>query len=93
MDSVLNKQHNSIRLHPSDLNTHFTILASCLTHKDNESHNFTDFFNSILEETGPETFKIKHTDYNEVRKKMKKKKKWNKRKTAQRLMTASLLAI
>ena len=75
MDSVLNKQHNSIRLHPSDLNTHFTILASCLTHKDNESHNFTDFFNSILEETGPETFKIKHTDYNEVRKKMKKKKK------------------
>ena len=93
VDRILNKQRNRIELHPSDLNTNFTTLPSRLIHKDNESHNFTDFFNSILEETGPETFKIKHTDYNEVRKKMKKKKKWNKKKTAQRLMTASLLAI
>ena len=61
MDKILNKQHNRIKLHPSDLNAHFTTLASRLTHKDNEPHDFTDFLNTISEETGPETFKIKHT--------------------------------
>ena len=65
---MLNKQHNRIKLHPSDLNTHFTTLASCLTHKDNEPHDFTDFFNTISEKTELKTFKIKHTNCNEVRK-------------------------
>ena len=68
MDRIINKQHNNIKLHPSDLNTHFTTLVSCLTHKDNEPHDVTDSFNTISEETELETFKIKHTNYNEVRK-------------------------
>ena len=68
VDRILNKQHNRIKLHPSDLNTHFTTLASRLIHKDNELHYFTEFFNTISEETELETFKIKHTNYNEVRK-------------------------
>ena len=66
MDIILNKQHNRIKLHPFDLNAHFTTLASRLTHKDNEP--LTDFFNTISEETELETFKIKHINYNEVRK-------------------------
>ena len=68
MERILNKQHNRIKLHPSDLNAHFTTLASRLTHNGNEPHDFADFFNTISEETGLETFKIKHTNYNEVRK-------------------------
>ena len=68
MDRVPNKQHNRIKLHPSDLNTHFITLASRLTYKDNEPHDFTDFFNTISEGIELETFKIKHTKYNEVRK-------------------------
>ena len=68
VDRLLNKQHNRIKLHPSDLNTHFTTLASRLIHKDNELHYFTEFFNTISEVTELETFKIKHTNYNEVRK-------------------------
>ena len=68
VDRIINKQHNNIKLHPSDLNTHFTTLVSCLTHKDNDPHDVTDSFNTISEETELETFKIKHTNYNEVRK-------------------------
>ena len=52
MDRILSKQHNRIILHPSDLNTHFTTLASRLARKDIEPHDFTDFFNTISEETG-----------------------------------------
>ena len=68
MNRILNKQHTRIKLHPSDLNTHFNTLASSLTHKDNEPHDFTYFFNITSEKTELETFKIKHTNYNEVRK-------------------------
>ena len=68
MDRILNEQDNRIKLHPSDLNTHFTTLASCLTYKDNEPHDFTDFFNTISEKNELKTFKIKHTNRNEVRK-------------------------
>ena len=68
MDRILNKQHNHIKLHPSNLNTPFTTLATRLTHKSNDPDDFTDFFNNtISEETELETFKIKHTNYNEVR--------------------------
>ena len=59
VDRILNKQHNRIKLHPSNLNTHFTTLASRLTHKGNEPYDFTDFFSIISEETGLEIFKIK----------------------------------
>ena len=68
MDIILNKQHNRIKVHLSDQNTHFTTLASHLTHKDNEPHDVTDFLNTISEKNELETFKIKHTNYNEVRK-------------------------
>ena len=68
VDRILNKQRNRIELHPSDLNTNFTTLPSRLIHKDNEPHFFTDFLNTISEETGLETFKIKHTNDIEVRK-------------------------
>ena len=56
-----------MKLHPSDLNTDFTTLLSHLAPKDNESHDFRDFLNTISEETELETFKIKHTNFNEVR--------------------------
>ena len=46
---MLNNQHSRIKLHPSNLNTHFTTLASRLTQKDNEPHDFTDIFNTISE--------------------------------------------
>ena len=54
---ILNKQHDRIKLHPSDLNTHFTTFAWRLTHKDNEPHDFTDLLDSISEESQLETFK------------------------------------
>ena len=68
VDRILNKEHNRIKVHLSDQNNHFTTFASSLAHKDNEPHDFTDFFNTISTETELETFKIKHTNYNEVRK-------------------------
>ena len=43
VDRILNKQCNRIKLHPSDLNTHFTTLPLRLIHKDNEPHFFADF--------------------------------------------------
>ena len=57
MHRILNKQHDRIKLHPYDLNTHFTTFASRLTHKDNEPHDFTDLLDSISEESQLETFK------------------------------------
>ena len=57
MDRILNKQHNRIKVHLSDQNNHFTTFASSLAHKDNEPHDFTDFFNTISTETELETFK------------------------------------
>ena len=68
MDRILNKQHDRIKLHPSDINNHFTSLASCLTHKINEPYNFTEFFRNILDEVNLDTFKINQTNYDEVRK-------------------------
>ena len=68
MHRILNKQHNRIKLHPSDINNHFTSLVSRLTRKINEPYDFTEFFQNISGDINADTFKIKHTSYNEVRK-------------------------
>ena len=65
---ILNKQHDRIKLHPSDLNNHFTSLASCLTRKTHEPYDFTEFFQNISDDINADRFKIKHTNYDEVRK-------------------------
>ena len=44
VNRILNKQHDCIKLHPSDINNHFTSLTSHLTHKINEPYDFTDSF-------------------------------------------------
>ena len=68
MDRILNKQHDRIKLHPSDINNHFTSLASRLTCKINEPYDFTEFFQNISGDANPDTFKINQTNYDEVRK-------------------------
>ena len=67
MHRILNIQHDRIKLQPSDLNNHFTSLASRLTHKINEPYDFTKFFQNISDDVNADTFKIKHTNYDEVR--------------------------
>ena len=68
VDRISNKQHDRIKLHPSDINNQFIPLASCLTHKINEPYDFTEFFQNILDDVNPDMFKINHTNYDEVRK-------------------------
>ena len=68
MHRILNKQHDRIKLQPSDINNHFTSLASCLTRKINEPDDFTEFFQSISDDVNVDTFKIKYINYDEVRK-------------------------
>ena len=57
-----------MKLHPSDINNHFTSLASRLTRKINEPCNFTELFQNISDDLNADTFKIKHTNYDEIRK-------------------------
>ena len=52
----------------SDINNHFTSLASRLTRKMNEPYDFPEFFQNISDDVIADTFKIKHTNYDEVRK-------------------------
>ena len=68
MDRILNKQHDRTKRHPSDIKNHFTSLASRLTRKINEPYDFTEFFQNISDDANPDTFKINHANYNEVRK-------------------------
>ena len=68
MHRILNKQHDRIKLHPSDINNHFTSLASRLTRKINELYDFTEFFQNISDDVNADTFKIKLKIYDEVRK-------------------------
>ena len=68
MDRILNKQHDRIKHHPSDVNNHFTSLASRLTRKINEPYHFTEFFQNISDDVNSDSFKINDTNYNEVRK-------------------------
>ena len=64
--SILNKQHDRIKLHPSNLTNHFTSLASHLTCKINEPYDFAEFFQNISDYVNADTFRIKHTKYDEV---------------------------
>ena len=68
MHRILNKQHYRIKLHPSDINNHFTSLASRLTRKINEPYDFTEFFQNISDDVNADASKIKHANYDEVRK-------------------------
>ena len=68
MERILNKQHDRIERHLSDINNHFTSLPSRMTRKINEPQDFTGFFQSISDDVNSDTFKIKHTNYHEVQK-------------------------
>ena len=69
MNRILNKQQKRINLHPIDHNTHFTSLASPLTHK----MNILTFFRNMSENTDQDTFQIEHTNYDEIRNYTRKK--------------------
>ena len=47
---ILNKQLDLIKLHSSDINNNFASLVSCLTHKINETYDFTEFFQNISDD-------------------------------------------
>ena len=66
MHRILNKQHDRIKRHPSDINNHFTFLAFRLTRKINESYDFNEFFQKISDDANADTFKITHTNYDEA---------------------------
>ena len=68
VDRILNNQHDPIKPHHSGINNHFTSLASRMTCKINEPCDFTKFFQNISDDANPDTFKINHTNYDEVRK-------------------------
>ena len=68
MHRVLNKQHDRTKLSLSDINTNFTSFASRLTRKINEPYDFTEFFQNMSDYVNADTFKIKYTNYDEVRK-------------------------
>ena len=63
VNRILNKQHDRIKLHPPDINNHFTSLASHLTGKINGP-----YLQNISDDVHPDTFKIKLANYDEVRK-------------------------
>ena len=64
VNRILNKQHDRIKIHPSNIK----FLSSRLTHKINEPYNFTEFFQNISDDVNPDIFKIKHTNYDKIRK-------------------------
>ena len=66
-DRILNKQHDCIKLDRSNINNNFTSLASRLTRKINEPYDFAELLENISDDVNPDTFKIKHTNYDEVR--------------------------
>ena len=68
MNRILNKQHDRIKLHPPDINNHFTSLASHLTGNINGPYDFTDFFQNISDDVHPDTLKMKLANYDEVQK-------------------------
>ena len=65
---ILNKQQDHIILHPSDIDIHFTSLASRMARKINEQYDFTEFLLNISDDVKADTFKMKRTNYDEVRK-------------------------
>ena len=71
MHRILNKQHDRTKLYPSDIKNHFTSLASRLARKINAPYDFTEFtefFQNISDYVNTDTFRIKYTNYAEVRK-------------------------
>ena len=62
---ILTKQQTRIKQHPSDLNNHFTTLASKLTNKENAPSKLPD--TSSMQENS-NGFKIQHTNYYQINK-------------------------
>ena len=65
VNRILRKQQTRIKQHSSDLNNHFTTLASKLTNKENVPPKLPDI--SSMQENW-NCFKIQHTNYDQIKK-------------------------
>ena len=65
VNHILTKQQARIKQHPSDLNNHFTTLASKLTNKENAPSKLPDISSMQENSNG---FKIQHTNYDQIKK-------------------------
>ena len=65
VNRILKKQQTRIKQHSSDLNNHFTTLASKLTNKENAPPKLPDI--SSMQENS-NRFKIQHTNYDQIKK-------------------------
>ena len=65
VNRILKKQQTSIKQHPSDINNHFTTLASKLTNKENVPPKLPDI--SSMQENS-NSLKIQHTNYDQIKK-------------------------
>ena len=65
VNRILTKQQTRIKQHPSDLNNHFTTLASKLTNKENAPSKLPDISSMQENSNG---FKIQHTNYDQIKK-------------------------
>ena len=65
VNRILRKQQTRIKQHPSDLNNHFTTLASKLTNKENAPPKLPDI--SSMQENW-NCFKIQLTNYDQIKK-------------------------
>ena len=65
VNRILTKQQTRIKQHPSDLDNHFTTLASKLTDKENAPSNQPDISSMQENSNG---FKIQHTNYDQIKK-------------------------
>ena len=48
------------------MNTYFSILAANFTNKENTKSNFTTLVNNLPDKNYNESFRLNHTNYNEV---------------------------
>ena len=65
VNRILAQQQTCIKQHLSDLNNHFTTLASKLTDKENAPSKLPDFSSMQENSNG---FKIQHTNYDQIKK-------------------------
>ena len=65
VNCILTKQYTRIKQHPSDLNNHFTTLASKLIDKENAPSKLPDISSMQENSSG---FKIQHTNYDQIKK-------------------------
>ena len=65
VNRILTKQQTRIKQHPSDLNSHFTTLASKLANKENALSKLPDISSMQENSNG---FKIQRTNYDQIKK-------------------------